>query len=245
MNREINKIRTRELFDLALGPYKSFTPIESLKINGRILYEPLSVPKYDKTDITVENIDTISAVLSCQFERILILNMANAEVPGGGYLHGAVAQEEDLFRKTNLFRTLTDNLYPMMDDEIIYSPTVHVLRDSKWKALSVPRTVSFVSMAAICNPQLSEFGMFSYSDYETTYQKIRTIFYVAAFYGFEHLILGALGCGAFRNPPEQVAEIFAKVLKEFNGCFRTVKFAVLSLGDNPNYTIFREILLGD
>ena len=37
---------------------------------------------------------------------------------------------------------------------------------------------------------------------------IRRIFKVAALEGNEVLILGAFGCGTFRNPPDVVADVF-------------------------------------
>ena len=42
-------------------------------------------------------------------------------------------------------------------------------------------------------------------------------------------MVGAFGCGAFANPPDMVAKIFAEVLAsdEFRGAFSTVVFAIL------------------
>ena len=50
-------------------------------------------------------------------------------------------------------------------------------------------------------------------------------------------ILGALGCGAFHNPPEEIVKIFNIYLEKYNGCFKTIVFAVLSRSDN-NFDIF-------
>ena len=60
--------------------------------------------------------------------------------------------------------------------------------------------------------------------------KIRTIFRIALANGHDSLVLGAFGCGAFRLPPEAVAEQFSRVLDEpeFESCFRAVVFAILS-----------------
>ena len=60
--------------------------------------------------------------------------------------------------------------------------------------------------------------------------KIRTIFRIALVNGHDSLVLGAFGCGAFRLPPEAVAEQFSRVLAEpeFECRFRAVVFAILS-----------------
>ena len=51
---------------------------------------------------------------------------------------------------------------------------------------------------------------------EGTLRKIRTIFKIGVHLGYECMVLSALGCGAFRNPPKQVAELFEKVIAEFD-----------------------------
>lgn len=49
-------------------------------------------------------------------------------------------------------------------------------------------------------------------DKEAMIMKIRLVFQVAKLKGITHLVLGALGCGAYKNPPEEVAKIFRKVI---------------------------------
>lgn len=44
--------------------------------------------------------------------------------------------------------------------------------------------------------------------------KIRTIFRIGLIHGHDSLVLGALGCGAFRNPPRHVAQLFHEVMEE-------------------------------
>lgn len=78
--------------------------------------------------------------------------------------------------------------------------------------------------------------------------KIRQILRALALNKITHCVLGALGCGAFANPPKRVAAAFRKVLKddeECKGLFEGVYFAVLdvSRGEN-NFNIFKAALDG-
>lgn len=60
--------------------------------------------------------------------------------------------------------------------------------------------------------------------------KIRLTLRVAAIKGHKKLVLGALGCGAFHNPREKVAECFLRVFEEpefRGGWWEEVVFAVL------------------
>jgi uncharacterized protein (TIGR02452 family) len=59
-----------------------------------------------------------------------------------------------------------------------------------------------------------------------------------------HCVLGAMGCGAFQNPPLQVASLFRQVLEEgeFMGVFEEIIFAVLDSRGEGNYAIFRDTL---
>ena len=74
-------------------------------------------------------------------------------------------------------------------------------------------------------------------------QRARRILSVAAENREDILILGAFGCGAFRNPPETAAHAWAEVLPEFSGVFEKVHFAVYCRPDDMrNYLVFDEAL---
>lgn len=80
----------------------------------------------------------------------IVLNMANAEVPGGGYLYGSGAQEENLFRRTNLYQyhePKKDHWYPIPLLGGIYCPNATVIKDSEqegYELLENPEKMSFV-----------------------------------------------------------------------------------------------------
>ena len=66
-------------------------------------------------------------------------------------------------------------------------------------------------------------------------EKVRTILYMAAIGGHRALVLGAFGCGYFRNPASVVAATFKEVLErgDFAHAFDVVLFAVPGAGSNP------------
>ncbi|KAF2278321.1 uncharacterized protein EI97DRAFT_361154, partial [Westerdykella ornata] len=155
---------------------------------------------------------------------VALLNLANAYHPGGGWLNGALAQEEALCYRSTLSLSLHKNLYPIPLLSALYTPHVLVIRS----ALSAGHSLLLPTPPGtpITQPQ----GTFRPADAEITRYKIRTVLRLAASKGHTKLVLGALGCGAFNNPPDEVAHMFAEVLREeefAGGWWEDVVFAVM------------------
>lgn len=165
------------------------------------------------------------------------LVFASAKNPGGGFLGGAKAQEEDLARCSALYdcqlrapdfyafhRRQRDLRY---SDRVIYSPGVPVFRDESLKLLDTPFHTTFLTAAA---PNLGAMTRNQPQDAGTVPEALRRrakrVLDVAAANGHRALVLGAWGCGVFRNDPRVVAESFAEALRETGG-FGRVVFAVL------------------
>lgn len=115
--------------------------------------------------------------------------------------------------------------------------------------------MSVITVAAVlCRSSDVVDGGTRYKDQRTRklmLEKIRMILRVAGRKGERRLVLGALGCGAFGNPPTEVANLWKWVLqeKEFSGWWEDVVFAVYvpPSGDHramANFSVFREILNG-
>ena len=83
-----------------------------------------------------------------------------------------------------------------------------------------------VSAAAIRRPNLDATGNYTPADYELMKNKVRMVLETFEYHNCTHIVLGAWGCGAFNNPPKQVADIFLNVLQDF--CFEHVLFAILT-----------------
>ena len=161
----------------------------------------------------------------------IALNFANGVHPGGGFLHGARAQEEVLCRSSALFVTLVgDPMYdyhrkrpqPDSSDWMIYSPDVPVFRSDDGTDLDQPWLLSFLTSAAPYAPAIGQ-----PESADLLRKRIRRILAVASAYGHGALVLGAWGCGAFANDPYRTAIDFRDALeKDFNGRFSDVVFAI-------------------
>lgn len=125
--------------------------------------------------------------------------------------------------------------YPMnRDSGRIFTPEVTIFRAPEiegYPLLETPWKAHCVAVAGICHPETEERGgelRLTPPMAEGTKNKIRTIFRIAADNGQVNLVLGALGCGAFRNPPKHVAELFREVLAEpeFYGRFKRELFSI-------------------
>ena len=170
----------------------------------------------------------------------LALNFANGVNPGGGFLHGARAQEEVLCRSSALFTTLVDDpMYehhrsrPLPDstDWAILSPDVPVFRNDKGIALDQPWTLSFITCAA---PYAPDVGQPQSGD--LLCKRIHRILWIAKAYGYRTLVLGAWGCGAFANDPHRTAADFRKTLEiDFQGAFSEVVFAITDWSTERRY----------
>jgi uncharacterized protein (TIGR02452 family) len=166
---------------------------------------------------------------------VAALVFASAKHPGGGFRTGAQAQEEGIARASALYPCLTavpqfytlhrlrsDNLYT---DSVIHAPRVPVFRDDDGRLLETPYHVSFLTAAAPNRGALpaSRAGKVA----AVLAVRARRVLAVAAAHNHRRLVLGAWGCGVFRNDPHTVAGAFADALAQSAGCFDEVVFAVL------------------
>lgn len=151
---------------------------------------------------------------------VLALNFASAVSVGGGFLRGARAQEEDLCRCSALWACLrTQPAYyqanraagsDLYTDHMIVSPEVPFFRDDRLALLEVPFAATVLTAPAPCARALSPAeqarvpGVFE--------RRVPMLLALARSLGHRRLVLGAWGCGAFKNDPALVAEVFARHL---------------------------------
>lgn len=181
--------------------------------------------------------------------KIGVLDMASYQEPGGGARRGAKAQEEDMCRRTDLLPSLevadSRGLYPIPLYSMLYVPGVSILRHSEssgfgWVNPAWVTTVDVLVAPALCR---SAHGPWSPEERAIMANKIRLMFVVARLQNVRVLVLGAFGCGAYGNPPEEVAELFAAILQECAHWFDRVVFAVLITKDTEraNFNAFSDV----
>jgi uncharacterized protein (TIGR02452 family) len=216
--------------------------------DGTCSYPPeadLRVPAFPdrSTRIEVVNASTLDAArgLADKGHRVAALNFASAKNPGGGFLNGAQAQEESLARASGLYAMLLDD--PMYDHHrsqsdpvyttwVIYSPDVPVFRTEEGRLLDEPYFCSFLTSPAVNAGALRHRDRRGDEIRRVMQERVERVLAVAALHGHEVLVLGAWGCGVFRNDPGQVAELFRDALAgRFRGAFTRVVFAVLDPSD--------------
>lgn len=200
--------------------------------------------------------------------RTAVLNFASATNPGGGVVSGSSAQEEALCRCSTLYpclnvRRMWDCFYgphraarqPLHDDDIIYTPNVVVfktdtaypkaLREEAWYEVDVISCAAPNLREKPSNRMNSGDGdrKVDISDAELKrlhMRRLRRILDVAVQKGAEAIVLGAFGCGAFRNDPEVVASAAFDVIPDYRGAFKAIEFAVYCRPDDlTNYRAFK------
>lgn len=223
-------------------------------------------PKLPPTSIRVVPDDTIDAATRLAATSpgskrpVCILNMANAKSAGGGWKHGALAQEEAICYRTSLSCSLKHGFYPLPETGGIFSPRILVIRENmkdghKLVDLREPKNLpllSVVSVAAVCLPrtQPDNQGRQRYvsgADARLMEEKMRVILRIAVRNGHRQIVLGAFGCGAFGNPREEVARMWRSVFadSEFSGgWWQDVVFAVMDDQRGPNFLAFQKVLDG-
>ncbi|WP_246002677.1 TIGR02452 family protein [Allorhizocola rhizosphaerae] len=169
-----------------------------------------------------------------------VLVFASARRPGGGFLRGAQAQEESIARSSALYACqLTQPGFYRRDysglytDDVIYSPRVPVFRDDSGALLDTAYTASMLTCAA---PNLTELAPSLLPGVPGVLRRRAVrVLEVAAHHGERTLVLGAWGCGVFRNNPVVVAAAWARALSEVPH-FDHVTFAIL--GGGRAYEVF-------
>ncbi|MFJ8692459.1 TIGR02452 family protein [Streptomyces roseolilacinus] len=218
-------------------------------VEGTALHGPEPVPatpdtgRATRVEVTGESSTEAARRLTgaAPGDPVAVLNFASARNPGGGYLNGAQAQEEALCRASALYATLlrAPGYYdhhradrdPFYTDRVIHSPGVPVFRDDRGRLLDRPYTVGFLTSpapnAGVIRARTPERAARIPGALASRAERVLE---TAVAHGYRRLVLGAWGCGVFRNDPADVAGAFRALLTgegRFAGHFDEVVFAVL------------------
>lgn len=245
--------------------------IEKTIRDSRLILENDALPEISaptratQAEVTVSGRRSLEAAGRHAGKKVCVLNFASATSPGGGVRHGSSAQEESLCRCSTLYPALSPghlwkNFYAphrearnrLYNGDIIYCPGIIVFKSDDDSPALLPGEnwykVDVLTCAAPNLRHLEEDAQGRAREFinggeleKLLTKRIRRIFEVAALEGAEVLILGAWGCGAFRNPPELVASAFRRAVNEYGSYFEAIEFAVFHMDhEADNYRAFQQ-----
>lgn len=209
-----------------------------------------------ETEIITKNCSTIEAIVEEENGKICVLNFASANNPGGGFLGGSSAQEESLARSSSLYETQIKDktMYDfnrkqssfLYSDYMIYSPNVLFWNDDNEEYFEKPLAVDIVTAPAPNKGAMLQHNRKEeIAAIEDVFKKrMDKVLAIALQQKSETIILGAWGCGVFRNEPKDVAQLFKEIIAEkYAGAFKKIVFAVFDNSDKKtNFKQFEEVL---
>jgi len=240
---------------------------ESNKAYGRFKAECIATAESFAEIIVKEGTTFAAAKEYIKYGKTAVLSFANPHNAGGGVRNGAMAQEECLCRSSNLYPCLlTENAQEeyyhynktntdyFFSDRIIYSEGITVFKnDNEVPAIMPEKEWFHVSVITCAAPYIAERRYTNRAALKELFKKrIKNIFEVALDNNIQILVLGAFGCGAFKNPPELVASAFYEVINEneYRKWFDKIIFAIKNIGNPalpaacPNLTAFADVFCG-
>lgn len=198
-------------------------------------------------DIILEMMPTDEAIVVYSDYKVMALNFANRSNPGGGYIYGARAQEESLCRQyPYLYSGLcchSEETYPIKG--IIVSENVPRHRKEDFTLVQDPSIyASFVTCAA---PMVRLTQNPFDENKEYIEDMLELIFTVPASKGYDVLVVGAWGCGAFapHDPKKCLSYVtkMAATMRMFAETYKKFyKHIVFAIPNDKNYDIFKQVL---
>ncbi len=241
------------------GQTIEFLAAQKMAVEKTVLYTPeqsyallekrFSSPSKQQPKIEVTNETTQVAanrlVRTDGCKDLVLLSFASARNPGGGFLNGAKAQEEDLARCSGIYPCLlTQPTYYDVNragDSLLYSDYVIYSPNVPWFRVRNRELLDDVFLASVITAPAPNAGQSLRRDPECSSEIVSTlkrragiILAIARDNGHRSLLLGAWGCGVFCNDPNMVADVFDNWLTApcFLGCFDRVVFAIYTSNNN-------------
>ena len=233
-------------------------------VENTILYTPekleaLRVSSADQSapEIKVVNGTTQAVAQKMAAEsnsKLALLNFASARNPGGGFLTGAKAQEEDLCRCSTLYPTLRNQFAyyeanrkqdsMLYTDHMIYSPSVTFFKVSGSRPyLPEPFVVDVITAPAPnSRPYLKRNKKLARLE-ACFLRRWENVLFAAAEQGVRRLLLGAWGCGAFGGDPEMASQTAKEAINAYGGPFDQIVFAIPDRGkrSSANFKVFQRV----
>ena len=181
---------------------------------------------------------------------IALLNFASFKYPGGMFMKGSTAQEEALCHESILYNVLRKfNLTYYSDNRILCSRYKDIANMYINRGLYTPNVLFihnnekfYCDVITVAAPNNRNFDTPKEINYKKLHSRIKFVLDIAEDNNIKTIILGAFGCGVFKQNPEEVANIFKKLLIFGNYSFNNVYFVIPNNINNTNYSIFAKVL---
>lgn len=236
----MDKMKSVEVFQdtqrrIESGEYPSVVENKKVKIKNYKFGT-----RVGEKNLSTQNIDCMLAAEELsKLGKTCVLNMASAKHPGGGVIKGAMSQEEELCRRSNLYYGLPSEFYPLAQDEYIYSKDVTFFKDGNYNIIPEFKCdVITISAVNLMNGKPNDYHYIMNN-------KIRAILGAPARNGCVNLVSSAFGCGVFKNDPAYVADLFKRQLQAgFLSLYDNVVFAIYNDRNSvsDNFGTFEHIL---
>lgn len=251
LNPQVAQIARHRLFDaLYNAQLPEITTIE----NPLIVKEPNK--HCESILLTPEDVMSAYADARAQnpFAKILILNFASFKNPGGGFMNDMYAQEEQLCYCTNLYDELKKhsswysyhankiNSGAYTNESMLHKGVTVVGWD--FDMLMDPNDYTSVDILTCAAPNYT-YALKSNNSRlldnlkQVTDSRVKYVCDIISTYRYDIAILGAFGCGVFKNDPEVVATSFLTHLTHTG-----IKQAIFAIPDekSTNYCKFLSVL---
>lgn len=225
----------------AMEPYSRTHAFKIYSPNTQFPYGAMGNPKVD-----VIETDTVSALFNHvgNHNPVCILNFASYCSPGGGFMNGAKAQEEALCYVSNLYNILSrhveDYYTPnsstknrgILTNRALYTTNISFFRDN------MVRMADVLTCAAPKKQLCLRYHNFTEAENSQALQS-RVLFMrrIIDTQLCDTVILGAWGCGVFKQDPIEVASLFKQY---FSTAF--VNRIIYAIPGGVNYKIFKQVL---
>ena len=213
-----------------------------------ILSNDIYTRNHGTLKVTVEDLDTVGAIVKYNRPNIAALNFASYTNPGGMFIKGSRAQEECLCHASFLYNVLQPFQKEYYDknylnknkglylNRALYSPDIYFFNEDKVYPCDIITCAAPNWSAAHWTNATRE------ENYQVLQSRIKFILDIALDQHAETLVLGAYGCGVFRQNPRDVATIFKNYLKSdlYKTHFNKIIFAIPD-GKNGNLNAFLQV----
>lgn len=203
-----------------------------------------------ETTIEIMDITAEKSAMLYNGDDVSILNFASFKTPGGGFMKGSTAQEESLCHNSTLYQVLRHfkSLYiknrkyvnnGLYYDVGIFSPRIH-FGEKVCNVLTVAAPNYNEFSSASVNRNIPSF-IIKDKNNEVLRDRIDFVLNVLRYMKQKTIILGAFGCGVFKQHPSMVASIFKELLEtKYKNVFEKVIFAIPKSSDG-NHDMFKYI----